>query len=328
MKIAILGAGSLGCAFAIAFGARHEVALWGRNPEKGNPSLAGQEHPMLPGARLPQNILLTADMAEALRNADCAVCAVPSSAFEQTARMFDSAGCKAPFFWGTKGFCPRSRRLLSSVAQDVFGKGAPFGAILGPGFAIEIAKSMPTALAIATGDDAFSKLWAQNLSTDSLRLYASRDLPGIQICAALKNVAAIAAGACDRLELGNNAKAALCARALAEFSRLGKCFGAKERTFLGLAGAGDLMLTCNDDKSRNRSLGKLLASGVPLEQARQTLGHVSEGPAAAEAACALAEQYRVSMPICEAVRDVCRGQATPESALRALLSRPVKFEED
>ena len=204
--------------------------------------------------------------------------------------------------------------------------GTQYGALSGPSFADEVARGLPCALTLAANDAAFALATAAQLNNSALRVYSSADLIGVELGGALKNIMAIAAGISDGMQLGLNARAALITRGLAEMVRLGVAMGGKPETFMGLTGMGDLILTATGELSRNRKVGMLLAGGTPLDDILRDLGHVAEGVNSAAATLALANQYRVSMPITESVNAVLFQRASPRDSVKALLSREAKAE--
>jgi glycerol-3-phosphate dehydrogenase (NAD(P)+) len=231
-----------------------------------------------------------------------------------------------PIIWACKGFEQASGKLPHQVAAEVLGKLAACGALSGPSFALEVAQGRPTAVTLAAGDAGFAKRMARELHHPTLRVYFSTDLAGVEISGAVKNVMAIAAGISDGLDLGLNARAALITRGLAELTRLGVALGGRPETFMGLAGAGDLILTCTGDLSRNRRVGLLLAKGKSLEAILKELGHVAEGVHSAPAVEALAAKKRIEMPITRAVCAVLFRGIPPGDAVQELLARDPREE--
>ena len=232
----------------------------------------------------------------------------------------------APVVWLCKGFEEGSGELPHQVAAAVLGESARCGALSGPSFAEEVARGLPCALTLASRDAAFAREAAALLHGGRMRVYYSSDLVGVEIGAAVKNVMAIAAGISDGLGLGLNARAALITRGLAEIARLGTALGGQPETFMGLAGAGDLILTATGDLSRNRRVGLELARGRPLKDVVANLGHVAEGVHSAREAAKLAASRGVEMPVTEAVSAVLEGRITPAAAVERLLARESKME--
>jgi glycerol-3-phosphate dehydrogenase (NAD(P)+) len=327
MKIAILGAGAWGSALAIALSERHQVALWARDRALASAiSAAKRNARYLPEVPFPDRVSVAADLEPALSNRDLALVAAPTAALRQVLEQIRAAGFAGPVIWACKGFEQASGKLPHQVAAELLGARAECGALSGPSFALEVARGLPTALTLASRDADFAKRFARELHQPTLRVYYSTDVVGVEISGAVKNVLAIAAGIGDGLGLGLNARAALITRGLAELARLGAALGGKAETFMGLAGAGDLILTCTGDLSRNRRVGLLLAKGEPLDAVLRRLGHVAEGVFSARAVESLAVEKGVDMPITRAVCAVLfRGASAPD-AVRQLLARDPREE--
>ena len=325
MKIAVLGAGAWGTALAASWAAQHRVALWARDP--GLVASLQREHVnqrYLPGVALPAALDVSADLAGALDGAEVVVAAVSTGGLATTlARL--PPGFAAPLVWVCKGFEHGSRRLPHQVIHD-WRAGHPIAALSGPSFAQEVARACPTALTLASFDAALADRLARALALPRLRIYASDDVIGVEIGGALKNVMAIAAGVCDGLELGLNARAALITRGLAEMTRLGVALGGRPETFMGLSGLGDLILTATGDLSRNRRVGLALARGARLEAILSDLGHVAEGVTTAREVAALAHEAGVDMPIVQGVAKILFEGLPAAQAVEALLSRSLKSE--
>lgn len=326
--LSVLGAGSWGTALALAL-ARHGAAvrLWTRNPAHAAEleALRGNAR-YLPGVVLPPAIDIHTDLGAAVAGTQVLV-AVPSGAFPGVLEAL--AGLAAPpreLAWATKGLAPGDARLLHELVLERLGPDCRCAVVSGPSFARELAIDLPTAVAVAANDAAFARAWARYLHGGRLRAYPSADLVGVQLGGAVKNVLAIAAGISDGLELGANARAALITRGLAEMSRLGAALGGEQATFLGLAGVGDLLLTCGDDQSRNRRVGLGLGRGRALADILGELGQVAEGVPTAYAVTQLCARAQVEMPICEAVTGVLDGARTPREAVAELLGRAMTAE--
>ena len=257
---------------------------------------------------------------------DVALIATPTSGLREVLGRLRAARSDQPVIWACKGFEQASGKLPHQVAAEVLGERAGCGALSGPSFALEVAQGRPTALTLAAGNAEFAKRFARGLHHPTLRVYFSTDLAGVEISGAVKNVMAIAAGISDGLGLGLNARAALITRGLAELTRLGVALGGRPETFMGLAGAGDLILTCTGDLSRNRRVGLLLAQGAPLDAILKQLGHVAEGVYSAPAVEALAAEKRVDMPITRAVCAVLFRGTPPRDAVQKLLARDPREE--
>lgn len=324
--IAILGAGSWGTAVAIHIArSGNRVLLWGHNPEHIlSMKNKGCNERYLPNVAFPPLLEPNADLQSCLQKADHIIIAVPSHSFASVLGHIPKP--ESGISWITKGVDPDSHKLLSQLVADKWGVSYPVTVISGPSFAKEVALGLPTALTVASNNPDCQHLIRSLLHHNAMRVYLSTDLIGVQLCGAVKNVLAIACGISDGLGYGANAKAALVTRGLAEMSRLGKKMGAKEDTFLGLAGVGDLVLTCTDNQSRNRRFGLLLGQGIALDEAEQEIGQVVEGKFNASQVCKLAEQYKVELPICHQVEQLLRGKISPKEAVNNLLSRSPRDE--
>jgi glycerol-3-phosphate dehydrogenase (NAD(P)+) len=324
MRIAVLGAGAWGTALGVVLSARHDVALWARDAAQAQAiAKARRNQRYLPGVELPAALAVTADFAQATAGAALLLAATPVAGLRELLGRVDA---QTPLVWLCKGFEEGSGALPHQIAAQVLGEKARFGALSGPSFADEVARGLPCALTLASRDAAFAKEAAAMLHGGRLRVYYSADLVGVEIGGAVKNVMAIAAGISDGLGLGLNARAALVTRGLAEIARLGAALGGQPETFMGLAGAGDLILTTTGDLSRNRRVGLQLAKGVPLAQILNELGHVAEGVHSAREVAKLAAAKKVDMPVTEAVNAVLAGQLSPAAAVEKLLSRDPKRE--
>lgn len=322
--IAVLGAGAWGTALAAAL-ARNDMAvvLWGRDPEAMRRMQAERENTRyLPGQRLPDAIEMSADPA-AFARAEALIFATPSHTFRDLLRM---AAPRRPFLWACKGLEPDSLRMMHEVVAEELERPPAHGMISGPSFARELVAGLPTALTIASTDAAFAARAAHWFHGASVRAYTNPDLVGVEVGAALKNVLAIACGVSDGLGFGANARAAVITRGLAELMRLGERMGGRRETFMGLAGLGDLVLTCTDDQSRNRRFGLALARGLSVEAACREIGQAVEGLRTARAAAALARRHGVEMPIVDQVNAVLYEDRDPRTAVQTLLEREPKQE--
>ncbi len=326
-RIAVFGSGAWGTALAILLARNgRSVWLWGRDPDKiAAYRDAGCNLDHLPDTPFPSGLRVSADLGAVLSQCDDGLVVVPSRAFRPLLEDLASRGEIRRIAWGTKGLEPGSRRLLHQVVTAVLGP-IPAAVVSGPSFAAEVARGLPTAVTVASHDPDFASELAQALHNDNFRAYTSPDVVGVEIGGAAKNVLAIAAGISDGLGFGANARAALITRGLAEIGRLGLALGGDIQTFMGLAGLGDLVLTCTDDQSRNRRLGLLLGQGVDLETAQRRLGVLTEGVEAAREIHALANECGVEMPITEQVFRVLHQGADPHEAVRCLLTRSPKPE--
>lgn len=330
--IAILGAGSFGTALAILSGRAHDVMLWARAPGVAEAIHRDRRNPRyLSDFQVPDRVCATSDLTLALRGREFVVCAVPSHAVRHV--MTEAAPAVAAgsiVVCATKGLEEESGLTMNQVIADVLSpEWRPrLVALSGPSFAREIAQGRPTSVTLACEDETYAIAVQTTLSGPSFRCYTSHDPVGVQLAGALKNVVAIAAGISDGLELGPNSRAALMTRGLAEIARLGVQRGARPLTFLGLAGVGDLILTCTSDLSRNRRVGLELGRGSKLGDILSSLHEVAEGVKTTHAACRLAAHCGVEVPVCEAIRSVLDGEATPALALRGLMTRPLESESE
>ena len=327
--LGIVGAGSWGTALAILFSRNgREVWLWSVDRSELEPLPKDRENKrFLPGARFPDGIKIDFELKDVVAAADDLLVVVPSHGFRKTLELI--AACKPKklrLAWATKGFEMESGKLLHEVAREVLGERTPFAVLSGPTFAKEVAKGMPTAVTVASNDKGFGADLAQAAASPVFRAYTSDDLTGVEVGGTVKNIVAIGTGISDGLGYGANARAALITRGLVEITRLGLKLGAKPETFQGLAGLGDLVLTCTDDQSRNRRMGLALASGKSVEQAAQDIGQVVEGVYAAEAVHVLAKRLGVEMPICEQLYKILYKGLDPKGAVEALMSRTLKNE--
>ncbi|WIM05196.1 MAG: NAD(P)-dependent glycerol-3-phosphate dehydrogenase [Candidatus Nitricoxidivorans perseverans] len=327
MRIAVLGAGAWGTALAIAFAPRHRVALWAFEPGHADAIRAARENVrFLPGHALPADVSLESEIPAALAGADLAIVATPVVGLRPTLATVARQAPSLPALWVCKGLEAGTGLLPHQVAAEVFGR-ARCGAMTGPSFAEEVARGLPTAITLASRDADFARDMAQALNTPRLRLYANDDIVGAEVGGAVKNVLAIATGICDGLGLGLNARAALMTRGLAEITRFGVALGAKRETFMGLAGMGDLILTCTGDLSRNRRVGLALAAGTSLEAVTRELGHVAEGVMTAREVSRRAAGLGVEMPITDAVCEVIEGRLRAAEAVERLMGRDPKPEQ-
>jgi glycerol-3-phosphate dehydrogenase (NAD(P)+) len=329
-KIAVLGAGSWGTALAILLSRNgHSVPLWGLPQEVEALQRDGENSRYLPGIPFPESLIPETDLAAAVSGADEVLVAVPSHAFRpvlETLKPLLLDGVSLS--WATKGLEPGSARLLSAVAAELLGQEWPIGVISGPTFAGEVAKGLPTAVTVASNSPEHADRVAGYLQSDNFRAYTSEDLVGVQIGGAAKNPMAIGAGIADGLGFGANTRAALITRGLAEIMRLGLALGGKAETFMGLAGLGDLALTCTDNQSRNRRMGLALAGGKSIDQAKQEIGQEVEGVGTAKVIHQKARELGIEMPITEQIYRVLYEDLEPKQAVQNLLGRAPKAETD
>ncbi len=324
--IAVIGAGSWGTAIAIHLAScGHRVLLWARNSVHIQEMRStGENARYLPGVPFPPLLTPTDDLAQCF-NAQQVLIAVPSHAFSTLLTQFPQSLTKIA--WLTKGIDPKSCLLLSELIESHFGKRFSMAVISGPSFANEVARGLPTALVIAGNKPAYIQQIRALFNQKTIRTYISRDLIGVQLCGAMKNVLAIACGMSDGLVYGANAKAALITRGLAEMMRLGTAWQAKKKTFVGLAGLGDLVLTCTDNQSRNRRFGLLLGAGKSVQTAESEIGQVVEGIYNAQQVCLLASKRQIELPICHYVNQVIQNQLSAAEAAKCLMSRPLGRED-
>jgi glycerol-3-phosphate dehydrogenase (NAD(P)+) len=329
-SIAIVGAGSWGTALAVHLGRRgNPVRLWARDADLADRiRTLGANPRYLPDVRFPAGVMATASATEALAGADLAIVAVPSRFLGQIASVVAPSVPRGVLVVSaTKGIERRRTLRMSEVLGGAL-PGRPVAVLSGPSFAREVALGKPAALVVAAADADVAVRVQRELATPEFRLYTNRDVVGVEIAGALKNVIAIAAGLSDSLDLGDNARAALITRGLAEIVRLGVALGASPRTFAGLAGLGDLLLTCTGALSRNRSLGLAVGRGRSLEDVEGATPMVAEGVETVASALVLAGRVGVPMPICEAVSAVLFERRPAADALAALLAREPRPEED
>ena len=327
MKIAVLGAGAWGTAISSHLAQRHEVTLWVRNAAHFAAMRSARSNERyLPGFTLSPGLTLDNELAAAVTGCELALVAVSTSGLRSTLRRLREAHGAAPVVWLCKGFEKDRAKLPHQVCAEELGASAPCGVLSGPSFAEEVARGLPTAVTLASSDPEFARAAARHLHSATLRVYSADDVIGVEVAGAVKNVMAIAAGICDGLDLGLNARAALITRGLAEITRLGVRLGGRIETFIGLAGAGDLVLTCTGDLSRNRRVGLRLARGEPLATILADLGHVAEGVYSAREVARLARELAVDMPITGAVCRVLDDPAAAGAAVKELLQREPKAE--
>lgn len=322
MKISVLGAGAWGSALAISLAPRHQLTLWARDAQQIKAMQSSRSNlRYLPDMPFPEALQLTSDMDAALTDSELLIVAVPVSSLRGILQRIALLPASTPVVWLCKGFEAKTAQLPHQIVAETLPANFPRAVLSGPSFAQEVARGLPTALTLASGDIEFAKRIAQALHHSRLRIYSSDDVVGVEVGGAVKNVLAIAAGICDGLHMGYNARAALLTRGLAEMTRLGLQLGGKAETLGGLSGAGDLILTCTGDLSRNRQVGMLLAQKRELVDILNELGHVAEGVYTAREVHQIALQLGVDMPISEAVYSVLYEQLPADKAAENLLSR-------
>jgi glycerol-3-phosphate dehydrogenase (NAD(P)+) len=330
-SVAVLGAGSWGTALAALIARHgHPVTLWGRDADVIASIDARHENlHYLPGITLPDTLRATTDLAACLRDAGLVLVAVPSHAFTATLRaLAPLRPAHAGVAWATKGFEPGSGRFLHEVAGEVLGDDVALAVVTGPSFATEVAAGLPTALTVHSDDADFAQQVADVLHGPSFRVYTGNDVRGAELGGAMKNVLAVATGAADGMGLGLNARTGLITRGLNEMLRLNAAIGGRPETLMGLAGLGDLVLTCTGELSRNRRLGLALGRGQSLDDAVREIGQVVESVQTADEVMRQAARYGVELPITSVVQAVLHGQMTPAQALQQLLARDQKREYD
>jgi glycerol-3-phosphate dehydrogenase (NAD(P)+) len=328
-QLTVLGAGSWGSALAIQAARTGRAAvLWGRDPAQLTEMARLRRNARyLPNAAFPETLRLEADLGAAIRASRDLLIAVPSHALRAMLQdMAPHLRDDARVAWATKGFELATGLLPHEVARAVLGERVPKAVISGPTFATEVGAGLPTAMTIAAQDQAFASDLAQRLSGLNFRAYTSDDVIGVEVGGAIKNVLAIGAGVSDGLGFGANTRIALIARGLVEMTRLGVALGARKETFMGLAGLGDLVLTCTDNQSRNRRFGLALAAGESVAAAQKVIGQVVEGVLAARAVREVASKVQVEMPLCEQVYRVLYEGVSPKEAVKELMSRALKAE--
>lgn len=327
--LSVIGAGSWGTALAIQ-AARNgcNTMLWGHNPQQQLQLQQTRENRRyLAGIQFPTALAITADLKEALKFSPLLLLAVPSHAFKATLQNIKPfLTPKTAIIWATKGFDGESGILLSELAEAELGSEIQTAVLSGPTFARELAEGLPTAITIASTSDAFATEVAAVFHNQCFRTYTSRDIIGVQVGGACKNVLAIAAGIADGLGFGANTRAALITRGLSEIMRLGIKLGGQADTFMGLAGLGDLVLTCTDNQSRNRRFGLALGQGKSPQIALAEIAQAVEGISAAREAYLLAQKQQVEMPITEQVYQVLFNNLPPKQAVHNLLAREQKPE--
>jgi glycerol-3-phosphate dehydrogenase (NAD(P)+) len=332
--VVVFGAGSWGTALAmqaarVAQKHNRAVVLHGRDSAAMQLMAKQRENARyLPGIAFPEALQVAVSFEEAVNaiaDDTLALVSVPSHAFRHTLQALrDAKSGQLPggVAWATKGLELSTGQMTHDVAAQVFaGCDVPMGVLSGPSFALEVARNLPTSITAASEDESFTAFMAQLFSSDHFRVYTASDIVGVEIGGAVKNVIAIAAGFSDGAGFGANARVALITRGLREMSRLGRALGARDDTFQGLACMGDLVLTCTDDKSRNRRFGLAIATGKTPEQATEEIGQVVEGVTAARAVHEKAQALGIDMPITHAVYDVVHGGVAPEEVMQRLMAR-------
>ena len=330
MQITVLGGGSWGTALAhILANKGRKVALLVRREEAAREIMEKRENSRyLPGLPLSPNITATASPAEALQGAEICILAIPCQHMRHVLQELTPLIPEGAIpVCASKGIEIDSLESMRDVVRDVLPRQAASYAILsGPSFAREAVENKPSAVVLGCADAAMAEVLREHLSTSTFRVYSSTDIIGVELGGAVKNVMAIAAGICDGLRLGNNARAALITRGLAEMSRLGAAMGARESTFMGLSGMGDLVLTCTGDLSRNRQVGLRLAAGESIRHICESMLMVAEGVKTTEAICALADKHGIDLPLSRAVYRIIHEGTAPADMVEELMTRTLREE--
>jgi glycerol-3-phosphate dehydrogenase (NAD(P)+) len=329
-SVSVLGAGSYGTALAFCL-ARNGIPtyLWGRDKQQMQAMVVDRVNQRyLPNAMFPSDLYIESDLLEAVNKSDDLLVVTPSHGFSALlSTIKPMLHENHRIIWATKGLEPDTGRLLQEVALDILGSDIPLAALSGPTFAKEMVAGLPTAISLSSTDDQLAADFASKLHcAKSFRVYRNNDFIGIQLGGAVKNVIAIGAGLADGLGFGSNARTALITRGLAELTRLGITLGAQPQTFMGMAGLGDLVLTCTDNQSRNRRFGLALGKGLSIEQAIQEIGQVVEGYQNTKEVKILADRMGVELPICEQIYQVLYQNKSPKAAALTLLGRDQTFE--
>jgi glycerol-3-phosphate dehydrogenase (NAD(P)+) len=305
-----------------------EVRLWGRDQTQLEAIARDQVNARyLPDATFPASLRATPKLEDCLAGVRDVLVSVPSHGLRETLNTIRPLlGSDSRVCWATKGFELHTGKLPHQVAAETLGADRPVAVLSGPTFAKEVGIGLPTAMTVAADNSDFAQDLAIALSDDNFRAYTSADMIGVEVGGAIKNVLAIGAGLSDGLGFGANSRVALITRGLVEMTRLGVALGAKKETFMGLAGMGDLVLTCTDNLSRNRRMGLALASGMTVQQAQVEIQQVVEGVMAAEAVNEVAETLGIEMPICHEIYRILHQGASPREAVGALMRRELRSE--
>ncbi|MGG4609108.1 NAD(P)H-dependent glycerol-3-phosphate dehydrogenase [Providencia sp. Me31A] len=329
-SMTVIGAGSYGTALAITLARNaHHVVLWGHDPKHIHQLEQDRSNQaFLPGVSFPDSLSLETDLKRAVEASPNILIVVPSHVFGDVLKQIQPyLRADSRIIWATKGLERDTGRLLQEVAREVLGNEIPLAVLSGPTFAKELAAGMPTAISVAASDSQFGDDLQQLFHCGkSFRVYKNPDMVGVQLGGAVKNVIAIGAGISDGMGFGANARTALITRGLAEMSRLGVALGADPSTFMGMAGLGDLVLTCTDNQSRNRRFGMMLGDGISVEDAEKEIGQVVEGYRNTKEVRALAERAGVEMPITEQIYQILYRHKNVLEAAQALLGRATKDE--
>ena len=332
MNVCVLGAGAWGTALAIHIAKKHNVVLWARDSSHVSGMQKSRSNPLYLGDFIfPKDLVLENNLDIAIEGAEILISVVPTSGFRSVLNKIQKINKNIPIIWANKGLEKGTAKLPHEVAIDELGNlnansERHFGVISGPSFAAELVRALPTAVTMASINEDLSSMVAKLFHHSNMRVYTSNDVIGVSVGGALKNVIAIASGISDGMGFGNNARAALITRGLTEISRFGVALGAKQETFNGLAGAGDLVLTCTGEYSRNREVGIRLAKGQDLEEILTGLGHVAEGVFTAAEVVGRSKKLCIEMPITQEVFAVIHKRKSPREAVLDLLDRSIKQE--
>jgi glycerol-3-phosphate dehydrogenase (NAD(P)+) len=329
--IAVLGGGSFGTALAILLAKNGNTThLWARSSEQiQQMKQTGFNQKYLPDIALPESLHLFDSFQQAIKDVSDILIVTPSHTFQQTLlQILKYKTNDVRIVWACKGLEPDSGHFLCDQVAEVLGDNCPRGVLSGPTFAKELANGSPTAITLAADDSQLAADLTKRLVNQTFRVYLSDDLAGVQFGGAIKNVIAIGAGMADGLGFGANARTALITRGLAEMMRLGEALGGKLETFTGMAGLGDLVLTCTDNQSRNRRFGLALGKGASLEQAAKDIGQVVEGVRNTKEVYFLAQRKNIDMPICQSIYNIIYNNQDPREAAKELLTRAMKVEGD
>lgn len=329
MNITILGAGAWGTALALHFAQTHMVTLWTHGEAHAHELQKDRSNVQyLKNFLFPDTLAVSTDFIEAVSDADLILIATPVVGLRPSLQKLKNIFFQdKPILWVCKGFEAKTGLLPHQVLQQELPNHKFYGALSGPSFAQELAQGLPCAVSLASPNYEWVEALAKDLNNSVMRLYANKDLVGVEVGGAVKNVMAIATGVADGLSFGLNARAALITRGLAEMNRLASCLGAESNTLMGLAGVGDLILTCTGSLSRNRSVGLKLAEGKNLTEILNELGHVAEGVSTAYETKNLAIKYQIEMPITQAVCTLLDGKTDPYKVVGALMMRAPKTEQ-
>lgn len=325
----VIGAGAWGTALAMSIARNgHQTWLWGRDEAaRADMRVHGQNARYLPNISFPESLTIVDDLVKAVAECEHIMICVPSKAFLDMLKQVKTLLKKpTPISWATKGFTPDEGEFLDVAVKNVLGESQQMAVVSGPSFAAEVAKGLPTAITVASNDAVFADGLAGLLHSNTMRAYTSHDMLGVEIGGTLKNILAIATGISDGLGYGANARAALITRGMAEIRRFAAALGAESETLFGLAGIGDLILTCTDDQSRNRQLGLALGQGLNTDEAVKKVGKTVEGMNAAPIVLQRAQAMNVEMPIVEQVCKILFSGYDPRESVQALLCREQKAE--